>query len=228
MENVWPYCDFYFTFSWNLSPIRRHCDYSFTSSYWLLCRCHEWNTIWTISSLTIKDIIIVFGEWFNTLEPLQQSFTLWHDRCCCSFRDAFLDDSSYELTRRTRQNQYGVRATKLVPHWYEKPYEERLKELKLPSLENCRKRGDMIQCYKIMNGLVRLEVSDLFICSTTANTRGHHKKVWRHRSHLASRKSHFLKNGEHLEKPTLNTSLMLPQSTPSINFSLKHHGSRTS
>ena len=41
------------------------------------------------------------------------------------------------------------------PHLYEKPYEERLKELKLPSMEYRRKRGDMIQCYKIMNGLVR-------------------------------------------------------------------------
>ena len=74
------------------------------------------------------------------------------------------------------------RATKLVPHLYEKPYEERLKELKLPSMEYHRKRGDMIQCYKIMNGLVRLEVSDSFTPSTSVNTRGHHQKVRQDRS----------------------------------------------
>ena len=68
------------------------------------------------------------------------------------------------------------RATKLVPHLYEKPYEERLKELKLPCMEYRRRRGDMIQYYKIMNGLVRLEVSDLFTPSTSVNTRGHHQK----------------------------------------------------
>ena len=68
------------------------------------------------------------------------------------------------------------RATNLVPHLFEKPYEERLKELKLPSMEYRRKLGDMIHCYKITNGLVRLEVSDLFTPSTSVNTRGHHQK----------------------------------------------------
>ena len=47
------------------------------------------------------------------------------------------------------------RATKLIPELREKTYEERLRALDLPSLEYRRKRGDMIQCYKICNGIVR-------------------------------------------------------------------------
>ena len=64
------------------------------------------------------------------------------------------------------------RATKLIPHLYNVPYEDRLKELNLPSMEYRRKRGDMIQCFKIMNGLVRMEVNDLFtpIPSTHVDT----------------------------------------------------------
>ena len=44
------------------------------------------------------------------------------------------------------------RATRLVPGFDEIPYEERLRRLKLRSLQYRRKRGDMIQTYKIMRG----------------------------------------------------------------------------
>ena len=42
------------------------------------------------------------------------------------------------------------RATRLVPELRELPYEERLKELKLTTLEERRVRGDMIETYKII------------------------------------------------------------------------------
>ena len=102
------------------------------------------------------------------------------------------------------------RATKLIPHLYEKPYEERLRELKLPSMEYRRKRGDMIQCYKIMNGLVRLDVKDLFTPTTTVHTRGHHQKVRRHRSHKAARAKSFsqrtIASWNSLPKSVINAS----------------------
>ena len=42
------------------------------------------------------------------------------------------------------------RATRLVPELRELPYEERLKKLKLTTLEERRVRGDMIETYKII------------------------------------------------------------------------------
>ena len=83
------------------------------------------------------------------------------------------------------------RATKLIPHLHDKPYEDRLRELKLPSMEYRRKRGEMIQCFKIMNGLVRLDASELFTCVSTVNTRGHHQRVRRQRAHKAVRAKSF-------------------------------------
>ena len=75
------------------------------------------------------------------------------------------------------------RATKLIPQLREKPYEERLQALDLPSLEYRRNRGDMIQCFKIFNGLVRMKVDDLFTlvppAATRSSTFGHHLRILR-------------------------------------------------
>ena len=42
------------------------------------------------------------------------------------------------------------RATKLIPSIQNLPYEERLRQLNLPSLMHRRRRGDMIQIYNII------------------------------------------------------------------------------
>ena len=82
-------------------------------------------------------------------------------------------------------------ATKLIPRLHELPYEERLKELKLPSMEYRRKRGDMIQCFKIMNGIVRLDVTKIFNRIPTSNTRGHQQRILRQRAHTSVRAKSF-------------------------------------
>ena len=83
------------------------------------------------------------------------------------------------------------RATKLIPHLHDLPYEDRLRALNLPSMEYRRKRGDMLQCFKVMNGLVRIEAKDLFTPTPLASTRGHHQRVLRQQSHKASRTNSF-------------------------------------
>ena len=100
------------------------------------------------------------------------------------------------------------RATKLIPHLKELPYEERLTALNLPSMEYRRKRGDMIQCFKIMNSLVRLEKEVLFTPIPSDNTRGHNQRVLRHKTHNATRAKSFsqrsIRNWNSLPKPVIN------------------------
>ena len=51
------------------------------------------------------------------------------------------------------------RATRLVPYLRKKPYELRLKKLQLTNLEIRRQRGDLIQYYKVINGLDKIRWS---------------------------------------------------------------------
>ena len=43
-------------------------------------------------------------------------------------------------------------STKLISGLYDKPYNERLAAIKVPSMRYCRMRGDMILVYKILRG----------------------------------------------------------------------------
>ena len=87
------------------------------------------------------------------------------------------------------------RATKLIPELREMPYEQRLRALDLPSLEYRRSRGDMIQCYKIFNKIVRMNVEELFTpvppSTTRAFTSGHPHRVLRQRATHRTRANCF-------------------------------------
>lgn len=83
------------------------------------------------------------------------------------------------------------RATKMITGLHDKPYEERLKELKLPSLVYRRRRGDMIQMYKVINGLVRINVGDLFTSAKVSHTRGHPQRVYKTRAIKLPRRNSF-------------------------------------
>ena len=69
------------------------------------------------------------------------------------------------------------KATRLVPGFDEISYEERLHRLKLPSLQYRRKRGDMIQTYKIMKGFDRIDPAVFFKFLPSQITRGHRFKI---------------------------------------------------
>ena len=106
------------------------------------------------------------------------------------------------------------RATKLITGFNNKPYEDRLRLLELPSLVYRRKRGDMIWMYKIMNGLVRVDVSKLFIPGKLDHTRGHSQRVFKRHAVKVPRSNCFSQrivndwnslSSYVVEAPSLNT-----------------------
>ena len=77
------------------------------------------------------------------------------------------------------------RATKLVPELKNLSYEERLRELNLPSLAHRRRRGDMIVTYKLMTGQMNIN-KDNFLKISSLTTRGYQFKIYKeHASKLS-------------------------------------------
>ena len=72
------------------------------------------------------------------------------------------------------------RATKLTKELKNLPYELRLRKLGLITLEKRRDRGDLIQIYKIINGLEEVHLAkDLNFAVSDHFTRGNSKKLKR-------------------------------------------------
>ena len=61
------------------------------------------------------------------------------------------------------------------------PYPSRLKVLQLPTLIYRRRRTDMIQVYRIMTGIDKVEVSRFFKLEGGGNRRGHRYKFFKPR-----------------------------------------------
>ena len=59
------------------------------------------------------------------------------------------------------------RMTRLVPELRDLDYEERCIRLGLTTLEKRRKRGDLIETYKILNGMENVDYRAFFELSTT-------------------------------------------------------------
>ena len=83
------------------------------------------------------------------------------------------------------------RATKQIENLRDEPYENQLKTLNLHSLLYRRRRGDMIQIYKVINGLVRIPTNSLFRLRKNGKTRGHDKKILKQHAQKTSRAKYF-------------------------------------
>lgn len=83
------------------------------------------------------------------------------------------------------------RATRTIPELRHLSYEDRLRNLDLPSLQHRRRRGDMIEVFKIMRDLVDLEQDDFFASPTSEVTRGHSLKIAKPRAQSRARRRHL-------------------------------------
>ena len=84
------------------------------------------------------------------------------------------------------------RATKLVGEIKKWSYEKRLQYLGLTSLCQRRKRGDMIEVYKLLTGKERIDSEQFFqLASTEHGLRGHSLKLATTRSRLEIRRNFF-------------------------------------
>ena len=70
-------------------------------------------------------------------------------------------------------------------------YPERLRVLDLFSLDRRRLRGDLIEVYKIFNGMTDLKPEDLFTLSNNPALRGHPLKLAKPRARLNLRAASF-------------------------------------
>ena len=82
------------------------------------------------------------------------------------------------------------RATKMIKEIRNLTYEERLKVCNLTSLENRRKRYDLIETFKIMKNFSKIDAAKLFKMRKS-NTRGHNMKIFKEHSRLNIRKYFF-------------------------------------
>jgi hypothetical protein len=82
------------------------------------------------------------------------------------------------------------RATKMITECRGKDYEKRLEYVNLTTLEMRRERADMLEVYKIMNGMEGLEEKDFFMRDLNGR-RGHSFKLYKKRVNLDIAKYSF-------------------------------------
>ena len=83
------------------------------------------------------------------------------------------------------------RTTKIVNLSFNLPYEERLKQLWLPTLEYRRLRADVIEVYKIINQYDQININKFFTIMDNTTTRSNSIKLYKRRSRLNVRANIF-------------------------------------
>ena len=85
------------------------------------------------------------------------------------------------------------RATKLIPEIKDLSYSNRLKTLGLPTLEYRRRRADIIEVYKISQGIDKIDKNKLFPKNENLQhtTRGHNQRIFKKHSNTNVRKNSF-------------------------------------
>ncbi len=101
--------------------------------------------------------------------------------------------SPYKVKHIEQLESVQRQITKQLPGMQNLSYAERLKRLKLPTLSYRRLRGDLIETYKITNGLYDPDCSSCLKfwrdVTNTGQLRGHSKKLFLQRSRLLLREN---------------------------------------
>ena len=116
------------------------------------------------------------------------------------------------------------RFTKRIHGMSDLTYEQRLKALKLPSLEYRRMRGDMIEVYKILNGSYNSEYTSSLLQINHSNTRGHPFKLTK--NHVKTNLSkNFFPNRVAYNWNSLPKKTVLSGTINSFKTAMDHHWS---
>lgn len=83
------------------------------------------------------------------------------------------------------------RATKMIQGYRNYSYPQRLQYTRLTTLEERRDRGDLIEVYKFISGINKVDYKKFFTISNNNRTRGHKYKLEKSRSRLDIRKNFF-------------------------------------
>jgi len=107
----------------------------------------------------------------NVMLQLYKTLVRPHLEYCVQFWSPHYKKDVEALERVQR------RFTRMLPGMEGRSYEERLRDLRLFSLERRRLRGDLIEAYKMIRGLDRVDSDSLFPRMEKASTRGHSFKL---------------------------------------------------
>ena len=94
---------------------------------------------------------------------------------------------------KTMLEKVQAEATKLIPSLKDLPYQDQISRLNLTTLEDRRRRGDLIETYRIMHQIDKINPDTMFQRQSYDKTTGHSTKLHKSRAYLDIRK-HFFSN----------------------------------